>query len=82
HYTLSGLKPTKRRPTSPPIQDVMDWLVPFISACPILETLDIYFDPEFLTNVLVPTSSKTLKFTGENLSWTYFEIDSDWLDVK
>jgi hypothetical protein len=63
--------------------DVVDSsLVVFLSGCPILETLDIYFDPGFLAEVSVPPSSKRLKLTDRKFSWTYLEIDSDWPDMK
>ncbi|MCH80474.1 F-box/FBD/LRR-repeat protein [Trifolium medium] len=62
--------------------DIVDPLIEFLSGCPILETFDTYFDCGFLTNVPVPPSTKRLKLTGGNFSWTCFEIDSDWLNVK
>ncbi|KAK2358257.1 FBD-associated F-box protein [Trifolium repens] len=32
--------------------------------------------------VPVPSSSKRLKLTNSNFSWTYLELESDWPDVK
>lgn len=61
--------------------DIVDSLLEFLSGCPVLETLDTYFDPGFLTKVPVPPSSKRLKFTDRKFSWTCLEIDSDWFDV-
>ncbi|KAK2412039.1 FBD-associated F-box protein [Trifolium repens] len=62
--------------------ELVDRLAYFLSGCPILETLDILFDASFLTQVPVPSSSKRLKLTNSNFSWTYLEIESDWPDVK
>jgi hypothetical protein len=62
--------------------NIVDSLAVFLSGCPILEILDIYFDPGFLTQVSVPSSSKRLKSTNRNFSWTFLEIESDWPDVK
>jgi hypothetical protein len=62
--------------------DIVDPLIEFLSGCPVLEVFDTYFDSCFLTNVPVPPSTKRLKLTGENFSWTCLEIDSDWLNVK
>jgi len=62
--------------------DIVDSLLALLSRCPVLETLDTYFDPGFLTNVCVPPSSKRLQFTDRKFSWTCLEIDSDWIDVK
>jgi hypothetical protein len=62
--------------------NIVDSLAVFLSGCPILEILDIYFDPGFLTQVSVPSSSKRLKSTNINFSWTFLEIESDWPDVK
>jgi hypothetical protein len=58
----------------------MDSDVAFLSGCPFLETLHIFFDPRSLTEVPVPSSSKRLKFNDGNFSWTCLEIDSNWLD--
>ncbi|KAK2358853.1 FBD-associated F-box protein [Trifolium repens] len=62
--------------------DIMDSDIAFLSGCPALETLAIYFDPRSLTKVPVPPSSKRLKFNGGNFSWTYLEMCSDicWPD--
>ncbi|XP_058744475.1 F-box/FBD/LRR-repeat protein At4g26340-like [Vicia villosa] len=60
----------------------VDSILIFLSGCPVLETLDTYFDPSFLTNVSVPPSSKRLKLTGVNFSWTCLEIDEVWFDVE
>ncbi|MCH81331.1 F-box/RNI/FBD-like domain protein [Trifolium medium] len=62
--------------------DIMDSQVAFLSGCPMLETLHIHFVPETLTKFPVPLSSKRLKFTDGNFSWTCLEIGSDWLDSK
>ncbi|WJX95069.1 hypothetical protein P8452_76430 [Trifolium repens] len=62
--------------------NIADSLAVFLSGCPILEILDIYFDPGFLTQVSMPSSSKRLKSTNRNFSWTFLEIESDWPDVK
>ncbi|WJX87969.1 hypothetical protein P8452_70100 [Trifolium repens] len=62
--------------------DIVDPLIEFLSGCPVLEVFDTYFDSCFLTNVPVPPSTKRLKLTGENFSWTCLGIDSDWLNVK
>jgi hypothetical protein len=62
--------------------DIVDPLIDFLSGCPILETFDTLFDCSFLTNVPVPPSSKRLKLTATNFSWTCLQIDADWLDVK
>ncbi|XP_058747543.1 FBD-associated F-box protein At4g10400-like [Vicia villosa] len=59
--------------------DIMDPLVPFLSGCPVLQTIDTYFDSSFLTKVPVPSSSKRLKSSQRSFSWTCLEIDSDWL---
>jgi hypothetical protein len=48
--------------------NIVDSLAVFLSGCPILEILDIYFDPGFLTQVSVPSSSKRLKSTNRNFS--------------
>lgn len=47
-----------------------------LSGCPVLETLDLWFSPNFLTKVCVPPSLKRLKFTAAQ---TYFEIDAPGL---
>lgn len=60
----------------------VDSVLIFLSGCPVLETLDTYFDPSFLTNVPVLPSSKRLKLTGVNFSWTCLEIDEVWVDVE
>lgn len=62
--------------------EIVDSLLAFLSDCPVLETLDTYFDPGFLTKVPVPPSSKRLKFTDRKFSWTCLKIDSDWIDGK
>ncbi|GAU47089.1 hypothetical protein TSUD_369220 [Trifolium subterraneum] len=62
--------------------DIVDPLIEFLSGCPVLETFDTYFDCGFLTKVPVPPSTKRLKLTGGNFSWSCLVIDSDWLDVK
>jgi len=60
---------------------VMDSDIAFLSGCPILETLHIYFEPKSLTKVPVTLPSKKLKFNNGNFSWTCLQIDSiDWLD--
>ncbi|KAL5063109.1 hypothetical protein RYX36_024846 [Vicia faba] len=64
------------------VQNEMDIavpLVPFLSACPVLQTIDTYFDSGFLTKVPLPPSSNRLKYSQRNFSWTRLEIDSEWL---
>lgn len=60
--------------------DTVDPLFDFLSGCPILE--NTLFDCSLMTNVPVPPSSKMLKLTDANFSWTCLQIDADWLDVK
>jgi hypothetical protein len=60
----------------------VDPIVSFLSVCPVLETLDCdYFCYKdiSLTNVPVPpsSSSKRLKSTNHNFTWTYFKLDID-----
>ncbi|CAL5196960.1 unnamed protein product [Lathyrus oleraceus] len=62
--------------------DIVDPLIPFLSCCPVLKTFDTYFDSSFLTKVPVPPSSKRLKSSERNFSWTCLEIDSDWLSSR
>ncbi|WJX88163.1 hypothetical protein P8452_70278 [Trifolium repens] len=62
-----------------PIEDlgkyIYDSILIFLCGCPVLETLDNYFVPSFMTKIPVPPSSKRLKLTNEDFSWTCFEID-------
>ncbi|KEH19421.1 putative F-box domain, FBD domain, leucine-rich repeat domain, L domain-containing protein [Medicago truncatula] len=59
-----------------------DSILVFLSGCPVLETLDTYFSPYFLTRVPVPPSAKRLKLTDVKFSWTCLEIDSDGLGIE
>ncbi|GAU49195.1 hypothetical protein TSUD_371870 [Trifolium subterraneum] len=55
----------------------VDSILVFLCGCPVLETLDSYIVSAFLTKVRVPPSSKKLKLTNLDFSWTCFEIDYD-----
>ncbi|GAU39367.1 hypothetical protein TSUD_370250 [Trifolium subterraneum] len=55
----------------------LDSVVALLSRCPVLETFDINFFTQSLTNH-VPPSSKSLKFTNDDFAWTYIEIDSHY----
>ncbi|GAU39378.1 hypothetical protein TSUD_370360 [Trifolium subterraneum] len=56
---------------------IVDSDVAFLSGCPKLETLDIDFYPEDIFKDPVPpsSSSKWLKSTNHNFTWSYFDAD-------
>ncbi|KEH20275.1 putative F-box domain, FBD domain, leucine-rich repeat domain, L domain-containing protein [Medicago truncatula] len=58
--------------------ETVDSVVAFLSACPVLETLDINFFLEdiSLNEVPIPPSfsSKSLKSTNHNFTWTHFKF--------
>ncbi|MCH82528.1 F-box/RNI/FBD-like domain protein, partial [Trifolium medium] len=64
-----------------PIEDfnkyIYDSILIFLCGCPVLETLDNYCVPSFMTKIPVRPSSKRLKLTNKDFSWTCLEMDYD-----
>jgi hypothetical protein len=59
-------------------------LLSFLSGCPKLETLQVYFyfqPAVFVTNALVPSSSQSSKPANHNFTWTYFDINEGYINL-
>ena len=50
-----------------------------LSACPVLENLELFFSPESLDIIRVPSSLKRLKITVDNNVGAWLEIDAPGL---
>ncbi|GAU39372.1 hypothetical protein TSUD_370300 [Trifolium subterraneum] len=59
----------------------VDSVAAFLSTCPMLETLKVYFS--YKQEVPIPTSSSSnsLKSTYDNFTWTHFCIDNDYITL-
>jgi len=60
---------------------LLDSIVALLSGCAMLETFDIDFIITSFTNGVPPPSPKSLKFTNDNFTWTYIEVDSCYPDI-
>jgi len=68
------------------IFNAADLIVSFLSACPVLETLEsdyFCYNDISLTKVPVPPSSSSnrLKSTNHNFTWTYFKLGNITLGI-
>jgi hypothetical protein len=60
---------------------LLDSIVALLSGCPMLETFDIDFITTSFTDGVPPPPPKSLKFTNNNFTWTYIEVDSCYPDI-